>query len=443
MGVAVLRPVITVLSLLLLVACGDDGSTTSELGAPSGVTATAAVRGASLTWIAPSETRGAVTGYAVTVQPGGMTLMTPSAASTFDVTGLENGTSYRFTVAAVDALGMGPASAESAPITTPDVPAAPTNVSAVAGDGEATVSWTAPPANGSALTGYTITVSPGGATAVASATASSTVVSGLANGTAYTFTVTAQNAVGASAPSIASLPVTLVRLPGSPTNVVATAGNSAASVTWTAPAPNGSGAITGYTVTSSPGGFTANAAANQTTATVTGLTNGSSYTFTVRATTADGAGAASVASNAVTPMTVPTAPAITLVTRGNAQVTVSWTAPANNGGSVITGYVVTSNPGAITATSNGTTTSVAVTGLTNGTPYVFTVRAQNAAGDGPESAASTPVTPATVPGAPTAVGATAGNAKATVSWIPPASNGGSVITGYTVTSSPGNLMATT
>ena len=78
-----------------------------------------------------------------------------------------------------------------------------------------------------------------------------------------------------------------------------------------------------------------------------------------------------------------------------------------------------------------------MTGLTNGTAYTFTVTATNAIGSGPPSAPSNSVTPAAVPGAPTGVTATAGNAQATVTFVPPVNNGGSPITGYTVTSQSG------
>ena len=78
---------------------------------------------------------------------------------------------------------------------------------------------------------------------------------------------------------------------------------------------------------------------------------------------------------------------------GDAAATVSWTAPASDGGSTITGYIVTANPGGFTATTGVADTSAAVTGLTNGTAYTFTVRAQNVVGDGPESDPSNSVTP--------------------------------------------------
>src|ERR1035437_8543587 len=223
---------------------------------------------------------------------------------------------------------------------------------------------------------------------------------------------------------------------GAPTNVVATAGNAKATVTFTA--PGGGSVITGYTVTSTPGGIAATGSASP--ITVTGLTNGTSYTFTVVATNASGNSSASSASNSVIPSTVPGAPTIGTATAGNAQATVTFTAPASNGGSAITGYTVTSNPGSITKT--GTTSPIVVTGLTNGTAYTFTVVATNANGNGLASSASNSVTPSSVPGAPTIGTATAGNAQASVTFTAPASNGGSTITGYTVTSNPGGVTGT-
>src|SRR5690606_27234243 len=178
---------------------------------------------------------------------------------------------------------------------------------------------------------------------------------------------------------------------------------------------------------------------------VTGLANGVTYTFTVTATNAIGTGPASTPSNSVTPQataTVPTAPAAVTATAGDAQATVSFAAPASDGGSPITGYTATSFPGGISASGSGS--PIVVAGLTNGTPYTFTVTATNAIGMGPASAPSnsvTPQAPAAVPGPPTAVTATAGDGQATISFVPPASDGGSPITGYTAPSSPGGISA--
>ncbi len=196
--------------------------------------------------------------------------------------------------------------------TTPVVPAAPTGVTATAGNGQATVSWTAPSDGNSPITSYTVTPYVGSTAQTptvinGSPPATSATVGGLTNGTAYTFTVTATNAVGTGPASAASNAVTPAAptAPAAPASVTAAAGNGSATVTWTAPA-NGGSAISSYTVTPYIGATaqtptTVTGSPPATTATIGGLTNGTAYTFTVTATNAVGTSPASAASNAVTP----------------------------------------------------------------------------------------------------------------------------------------------
>ncbi len=190
--------------------------------------------------------------------------------------------------------------------------------------------------------------------------------------------------------------------PAVPATPTATAGISSATLTWAAPADNGS-AITGYVVTPYLGGVAQAAQtfdASSTTRTLTGLTPGGSYTFTVAATNAYGTSAASAKSTAVVPYALPAAPVISAATAGSQSAVLSWSAP-NNGGSTITGYVVTPYIGAVAQapqTFAGTATTATVTGLTAGTAYTFRVAAQNLAGTGPQSAASASVTPNRSPG---------------------------------------------
>ncbi|RZT77371.1 putative Ig domain-containing protein [Micromonospora violae] len=184
--------------------------------------------------------------------------------------------------------------------------------------------------------------------------------------------------------------------PDSPATPTATAGITSATVSWTAPASNGS-PITSYLITPIRDGVTQPTLtfdASTTSRTLTGLTVGASYTFRVAAVNAYGTGATSPPSAAVVPYTLPGAPTNTTATAGTTAATVSWTAPAN-GGSPITGYTVTPYLGAVAQTPrvfSGTATTQIVTGLTAGATYTFRVAATNAGGTGPQSAPSASVT---------------------------------------------------
>jgi hypothetical protein len=275
-------------------------------------------------------------------------------------------------------------------------PSPPLNVAAVAGIASATVTWSVPTTTGlSVITGYTATASGGGGHTCSAAMpgALSCVVGGLTPGTAYRFTVTATNGIGtgpASSPSNSVIPPTA---PNPPTGVSAVGGSTVAVVRWLAPLLTGGLPITGYTVTPSGSGVPCTTT-GALTCTVTGLTNGTPYTFTVTATNSSGTGGPSGPSNSVTPApTVPDKPTGVAATAGTAAALVSWIAPANNGGSAIIHYTVTSSPGGQTCTTSGL--SCAVGGLTNGTTYRFTVTATNTTGTGPASDPSAPVTPGT------------------------------------------------
>ncbi|MBV9822383.1 MAG: fibronectin type III domain-containing protein [Actinobacteria bacterium] len=409
-------------------------------GAPTGVSATAGDSQASVSFTAPASNGGsAITSYTVTSSPGGKTATCPGSPCT--VTGLTNGTSYTFTVHATNAIDDSVESAASAAVMPVSVPGAPTGVSAQPGDGQASVSFTAPADHGGlTITSYTVTASPGGATATCPG--SPCVVTGLSDGTSYTFTVHATNSEGDSAESAASAAVTPAALPGAPTGVSATPGNGQASVSFTAPASDGGATITGYTVTASPGGATATCSSSP--CVVTGLTGGTSYTFTVHATNDIGDSPESAASAAVTPVGPPAKPASVQLTPGDGQIGISFPVPASNG-SAITGYEVTTDGGLSWTTLNSTvangTVTGTVTGLSNGTAYSVQVRAVNVNGEGAASTSQS-VTPATMPDAPTGVSATGGAGSASVSFTAPADNGGSTVTSYTVTASPGGATAT-
>ncbi|MHA7221961.1 peroxidase family protein [Arthrobacter sp. RHLT1-20] len=189
--------------------------------------------------------------------------------------------------------------------------------------------------------------------------------------------------------------------PNAPVIGVATAGDSQATVNFAAPTV---GIASGFNVkvldaAGAQVGALRPAPAGATSLVVTGLSNGSAFRFQVQATSALGDSPFSAISNAVTPapvLTAPGAPTIGTATAGDASATLTWTAPASDGGSVITGYTVQAFAGATLARTQAVTGNVGtvlVTGLTNGTAYTFDVAAINAVGTGAASARSAAVTP--------------------------------------------------
>ena len=197
---------------------------------------------------------------------------------------------------------------------------------------------------------------------------------------------------------------TYASVPDTPAAPVASGGADRVDLSWTTPDSDGGSAITGYVITRYRDGATTGTNVTvgvRTSVGFTDVTPGASYTFTIAATNANGTSAPSALSNAVVPYTLPGAPAITGATAGTSSATLSWNAPASNGYSAITGYVVTPYVGGVAQapqTFSGAGTTRTVTGLTAGTAYTFTVAAQNAAGTGAASAASTAVRPNASPG---------------------------------------------
>ncbi|KXL54230.1 endo-1,4-beta-xylanase A precursor [Anaerotignum neopropionicum] len=264
----------------------------------------------------------------------------------------------------------------------PVAPGAPTNVVATAGDGSASVAFSPPNfTGGTNISVYTVT---GNSPYIApvSGAGSPITVTGLTNGQAYTFTVTASNVAGdgpSSAPSNSVTPAASQTItfnnPGAQnfgtTPQLTASSDSSLTVSFRSETPE--------VCTITPEGVLTFIRAGQ--ATITAEQEGNinylpaipvSRTFYV---------------NGVEPG----APTIGTAKAGNGRATVSFTPPESNGGLEITSYIVTSNPGGITAT--GTTSPIVITGLTNGTDYTFTVAATSAVGTGGASLDSNSVTP--------------------------------------------------
>jgi hypothetical protein len=214
--------------------------------------------------------------------------------------------------------------------------------------------------------------------------------------------------VGVGTYSGPSAPVVPATVPGAPAVGTVTPGDGRATLTWTAPYSGGS-AVTASTVEAvsvATGKVVAQVTTpgSATSGTVSALTNGKQYVLRVRAANVMGAGAVSAASVVVIPRTVPGAPVIGSATDGVTtdsvvSATAAWALPATNGGSVVTGYVVTADRAGGSAGPTGLTRVVGpgsrvakFPGLTAGATYRFRVQATNAAGTGPSSAPSNLVT---------------------------------------------------
>ena len=341
--------------------CSGGGACVRSVpGAPTAVHAAPGDREATVAFAAPS-TESPILSYTVTASPGGAYAAGDRSPNT--VHGLTDGKSDTFKVTATDALGTGPRSKATDRVTPAPLPGAPTNVIAIGGhDGAAIVGFTTPVSRWSPIASYTVTASPGGERATA--TKSPVMFDDLTDGTAYTFTVTATNEIGTGPRSTPSNAVTPSGVPGAPTGAVALGGRGLATVAFDAPASNGS-PITSYTVTASPDGVTATG--KHSPIVISGLTKGTSYTFTVTATNAVGTGPPSTASNAVIPVAPPGAPTgVTATTDGAGGALVSFTAPSSNG-APISSYTATatSSDGGLSATVTAGGSPITIAGLTS------------------------------------------------------------------------------
>lgn len=411
---------------------------------PSSVQAIPDVSSAIVQWPKPNSVTPIVS-YTVRSTPGNFMVTTLNASRlSVIVAGLSNGTSYTFTVTSKDIYGLvSTPSAPSNAVVPRTLPSPPRNVTATFGLESVTVTWLPPLDNGGgAIVSYTVVCNPGDI--YVTTTDLSATITGLTEGVDYTFVVTATNIWGlGSIPSNNTNPVSPIRIPDSPTNVFGDPGPSSVVLTWTAPSSY-SGIMYAVQTTTTTGvdisaGLGGVYNISSTTTTVTGLVNGTSYVFRIRAYISFGSSDVSLPSNIITPADIPNAPVVS-VSYGNYGLPVlSWPFPTNNG-SFITEYTVyvrdSSNNLVSTETPTPSTRRyITLSDLTYGSTYTCRVTASNEVG---ESAYSNTVTvsPLSAPLAPVDISAVAFPGGAFVSWSRPLSNG-SNITGYTITNYTG------
>ncbi|WP_152602077.1 Ig-like domain-containing protein [Cryobacterium roopkundense] len=326
-----------------------------------------------LSWNPPSNNGAVITSYTVRSANG---LSTTCASTTCTLSGLTNDVEYTFTVTASNAVGESAASGASAsarPDARPDAPQAPT---LTFGDGSLAVSWDAPRSTGSPITSYTLEITPGGEQR--NVTGTSTVWTGLENGTSYAVRVQAHNR--APEPSTFSVfsagmvPAGVPDAPNAPTTSPATpVGDQAQiSVSWNSPAANGD-LVSEYTLsTMQNGAVVGTLPVSGTAATVVVAASDTDYTFAVTARNKAGESASSASSSPRRGAIPPGAPTNVLASPLDGAVGVSFTAGALNGNrsdEVSYRYRVDQTGSEGTIAAGGGT----ISGLSNGTGYSISV----------------------------------------------------------------------
>ena len=307
----------------------------------------------------------------------------------------------------------------------------------------AVVSFARPADNGSPIDGYEVRSAPGGIT---SCQASPCTVSGLANGVEHTFQVRARNEVGWSEWSPSSAPYTPDELPGTPPIAQADWNDRSATVTWGA-IPNEGSDIIDVTVRITPsasGSIVVAGGQSGGTATFTGLTNGTGYTFTLVARNSKGDSPPSPASTAVVPAGAPSFSAAPNFIADNGFVDVSWSAANGNGDDNLSYTVKLTNETAGSTTTHpvGATLSTRLPAV-NGNVYnaivnvsnKYTARFSPQGVDSPRSASAKAIGIPTAPGSVTASPG-AGNGAINLSWSAAGAAGGT-ISGYQVSTNGG------
>ena len=395
-----------------------------------------------LTWAPPVWDGGSpVTNYTIYrgTTPGGETFLVELGnVLTFADTGLTNGVTYCYQIAAVNAVGEGPRSSEVC-ATPAREPGRPRQLNAVGGRFNVTLDWL-PPANdgGAPITNYTIYrgLASGGETLLV--TIGNVLIyedTGLTSGVTYYYTVTATNVMGES-PASTEASAAPLSLPTEPLNLQANPGNAQVVLAWGVPASDGGSPITNYRIyrgLTSGGETFLVQIGNVLTHTDTGLTNGQQYFYKVAAVNSEGEGALSSEASA-TPMTVPGPPTGVFAVCTCPNVTVEWQAPLDNGGSSITNYSIyrgTTPGGESLLATIGSMLQYTDSSVVNGQTYYYVVTAINAAGEGPRSL-EVRISVPDHPTAPLNLLAASGNRQVTLMWDPPSYDGGLLITNYSI-----------
>lgn len=417
--------------------------------APGDVAAERGDRSVGVSWSAAGDGGADVLRYRVRWRAGNSQFADSDASATttgltYRIGNLTNGTTYWVQVQAVNSVGDGPwATAASAVAATS--PGQPRSFTVTGGDQSLSVAWQAPTGDGGLdISAYLVQWRSAHQeydendrqASVTDLSGLSHDIGSLTNGRQYFARVAAVNDVGAGRFSAerSAVPATAPDTPDDPTLAVR---DRAIDVSWSAPASDGGATISGYRVQwraadqQFDSAREASVGGSALRHSITGLTNGTQYFVQVQAANSAGSSPWSSATSAV-PVRKPSAVASLELAPGDESITATWQAPSS---SVVSEYIVqwrSADQEFVGSERQATVTSLSyvITGLENGSTYWVRVWAANAAGNGPPTTAS--ANAYTTPGPPGTPVVNSADSSLTLSWDPPADDGGADVTGYTV-----------
>ncbi|MDD1747706.1 MAG: fibronectin type III domain-containing protein [Methanomassiliicoccales archaeon] len=409
-------------------------------GVPLNLQALPANEKVALSWASPSDLGGsAIAGYNVYRGDSPSTvslLVSLGVVTSYDDTSLSNGHQFYYSISAVNGVGEGDAC--SAVSCIPGYfPSAPQTLRATPSDGLISLSWAAPLSdNGHEIIGYNVYRGPSSENLALLTSLASVLVYGdheVSNGQTYYYRVTGINSMGEGAFSAwaSAKPATL---PDAPTQLVAVGGVGMVDLAWVAPASNGGDAISSYAIYRetplSP--LTQIATSTATSYHDIGLPMSTLCHYEVRASNSVGQGPAASASAATAGL--PGSPGSLSGSPSEFGISLSWSAPSQNGGSGITFYNIYRGPSLDAMSLVGTAAGTAYpdVGLSPGTRYYYAITAVNAVGEGLASSIKDLTTLVSVPSAPRNIHANSGTERIELGWEAPSSNGGTSITKYHV-----------
>gem|GEM_PF-4205579 len=359
-------------------------------GAPTGLGAVPSDRSATISWIAPDDGGSAITAYHIYRgnDEVDLTEVDSTGLLQFTNTGLVNGNTYYYAVSAENSIGEG-AMSDVVAVTPVNVPGAPSNLLVALNGASVELSWDEPEDNGSSILQYNVYrgLSDDVLSQIGNITALSFIDIGAPIGYTLYYAISAVNAIGEGELSEVRN-ITFITVPGAPQDLAAEVTASGILLTWSAPDNDGGATVTGFRIYygEGPGPLDLNVSVTSLEHQFEDLQPGVTYYFRVVAINGLGMGEPTDIVNA-TFVTTPSAPVGVDAAEVDDGISLTWSAPGEDGGTEISGYNVyrSVGDGELTLLTTVDGTSYLDTDVQSGTTYNYVIKAVNDNGEGTAS----------------------------------------------------------